>query len=377
MKHSLKSIDIKNFKGIKQTSLRNLPANAPWIFLTGENGFGKTSLLQAIASGLVGMEEHLFDIFSSSTATRIEVFLHEDQRQYLLEDLSSSSTQDRLRAMACYGSSRLDTYSESSRKRGFITESLFDSTVNLENYEYQFVRWSLRKEDEEFVAKSRFIKSLIIDLLGLDDIEISRDDRVYYIEKDANDEAYERLELKDLASGYRNILAFIGDMMLRLFRDQPKVNDPRELHGMVIIDELDLHLHPKWQKKLPGLLTNYFPNIQFIASTHSPIPILGAPKGSVLTRVNRTVEEGITIERLEDEEKRISKFLPNTLLSSPIFGFTDLFPASKTSDASIRTEDDYIQMRVNDLLDEKLKGEQNKELETELLNYIHQPKKRK
>jgi len=83
-----------------------------------------------------------------------------------------------------------------------------------------------------------------------------------------------------------------------------------------LIDELDLHLHPKWQRKLPKLLSNVFPNIQFIASTHSVIPFLGAPENSVFLKVNRSQAQGITIERIDID---ISNLLPNSLLTSPLF----------------------------------------------------------
>lgn len=53
---SLSSISITNFQGIKKLSIKDLPLKARWIFLTGENGFGKTSILRAIAKGLVGNE---------------------------------------------------------------------------------------------------------------------------------------------------------------------------------------------------------------------------------------------------------------------------------------------------------------------------------
>jgi predicted ATP-binding protein involved in virulence len=68
----------------------------------------------------------------------------------------------------------------------------------------------------------------------------------------------------------------IGDMMLCLFEQQIEVVDPAELAGIVLIDEIDIHLHPKWQKRVPEILHENFPKVQFIVSTHSPIPLLGA-----------------------------------------------------------------------------------------------------
>jgi predicted ATP-binding protein involved in virulence len=125
-----------------------------------------------------------------------------------------------------------------------------------------------------------------------------------------------RCHERKLASGHKNIIAMIGDMLIRFYAKQPEVIEPQYFCGIVLIDELDLHLHPKWQRQLPKLLSNVFPNVQFIASTHSVIPFLGAPENSVFLKVNRSQEQGITVERINID---ISNLLPNSLLTSPLF----------------------------------------------------------
>lgn len=108
----------------------------------------------------------------------------------------------------------------------------------------------------------------------------------------------------------------IGDMLIRFYKQQPEIIEPKDFTGIVIIDELDLHFHPKWQRKLPILLSSIFPKIQFIASTHSVIPFLGAPKNSVFLKVKRNKATGIKLERIDIEIKNL---LPNSILTSPIF----------------------------------------------------------
>ncbi|MCE7990954.1 MAG: AAA family ATPase [Roseivirga sp.] len=377
MSYRIKKLLIKDFKGIKHTQLENLPARAKWIFLTGENGYGKTSVLQAIAAGLAGMEEHMFSLFrDTSNAPHIKIELT-DSSQFDLRGLQSlpNSGDEYFRQLACYGSSRLQTYTESSKRNKGITSALFDSTTNLENIELQLTRWLSKLDIADFRNKHRHVKELLINLLDLSDIEIDRaTDTVFYIEQDTGGNKYPKQQLGDLASGYRNLIGFIGDLIIKLFDRQPSIHNPKELEGIVIIDELDLHLHPKWQKKLPGLLSRLFPNIQFIASTHSPIPLLGAPKNSVIIRINRTVEEGITMERLKDEEKNLSNLLPNTILTSPAFGLLEIFPESD-NDQEVRTEDDYFELKANDYMRKKLRGQQNSDLEADLLNYIKGSKK--
>ncbi|MFK7982563.1 MAG: AAA family ATPase, partial [Saprospiraceae bacterium] len=255
---------------------------------------------------------------------------------------------------ACYGSSRLDTYTESSS--GQIQQSkiknLFDSTSFLEDIEHQLSRWYAKKNDKSFNEKYQKTKQLLIDILQIKDIEIDfKTDIVTYIEQDKEGNAFEGLPLHQLASGYRSLIAMVGDMILKLFRTQPEILDPKELEGIVIIDELDLHFHPKWQKRLPQILTKHFPKIQFIASTHSPIPFLGAPKGSVFLTVNRSKETGITVERIKHLEDAIHKLTPNLLLNSPIFAYADLFSSRFKANQNIHTEDTFTEIAFNEQLE--------------------------
>lgn len=369
--YSLNGIRIEKFKGIKQLEISELPADAPWIFLTGENGFGKTSVLQALALGLYGFEKHTFEIARINHPQMLQVDIFNQQtgesESFQVESFQPKSYKNRFESLCCYGSSRLDMQAESSTISDSPTISLFETRTLLKNIELQISRWYFKKEDEEFKNKYRFVTKILKDLLHLKKIEIDKKtDEVLYYEKDPEGLAYGALPSKSLAAGYRSIIAILGDMILRLFDTQPGIYDPSQLKGIVIIDELDLHLHPKWQKKLPSLFSKIFPEIQFIASTHSPIPLLGAPKGSVFLKVNRTVEEGITVERLEHLENQVTDMLPNTILTSPIFGLQEIFPSGHHHQRRIRTEDTCDEMQFNDKVEERLKSFLDSEKEKEL-----------
>lgn len=73
-----------------------------------------------------------------------------------------------------------------------------------------------------------------------------------------------------LSDGERNMLALVGDMARRLSILNPSLLNPNEGAGVVLIDEIDLHLHPRWQREVMGKLAKAFPNCQFVISTHSP-----------------------------------------------------------------------------------------------------------
>ena len=80
-----------------------------------------------------------------------------------------------------------------------------------------------------------------------------------------------RLEVRQLSDGERGTLALVLDLTRRLAQANPEMTDPaKKAEAVVLIDEIDLHLHPKWQRQIVHNLTEAFPRCQFIATTHSP-----------------------------------------------------------------------------------------------------------
>lgn len=78
------------------------------------------------------------------------------------------------------------------------------------------------------------------------------------------------LRIEQLSDGYRTTLAMIMDIAARMAEANPSMDDPLQSEGVVMIDEVDLHLHPGWQQTILLDLMRTFPNVQFIVSTHSP-----------------------------------------------------------------------------------------------------------
>ena len=81
------------------------------------------------------------------------------------------------------------------------------------------------------------------------------------------------LQIDQLSGGYKAVLSVVADIAKRLAIANPNSPNPIEEQAIILIDELDLHLHPKWQKKIVDDLKRTFPNCQFIISTHSPFII--------------------------------------------------------------------------------------------------------
>ncbi|MCX7098350.1 MAG: AAA family ATPase [Methylococcales bacterium] len=78
-----------------------------------------------------------------------------------------------------------------------------------------------------------------------------------------------------LSDGYRNMIGMVADIAYRMATLNPQLEDNaiKQTEGIVLIDELDLHLHPNWQKQVVGRLLDTFPKIQFVATSHSPFII--------------------------------------------------------------------------------------------------------
>ncbi len=82
----------------------------------------------------------------------------------------------------------------------------------------------------------------------------------------------EKLQFRQLSDGYRNIIGMAADIAYRCIKLNPHLGEKavKDTPGIVLIDELDLHLHPNWQRRIVNDLKKAFPKIQFIATTHSP-----------------------------------------------------------------------------------------------------------
>lgn len=105
--------------------------------------------------------------------------------------------------------------------------------------------------------------------------------------------------LKELGSGYQCMLSWLFDFCKRMFDLYPNSINPLHEAAIVLIDEIDLHLHPKWQRTLLKDLSAFFPNVQFIVSTHSPL-IVQSLSDINLFVMRPNQEGGIMVERFSD-----------------------------------------------------------------------------
>lgn len=99
-----------------------------------------------------------------------------------------------------------------------------------------------------------------------------------------------KMPLNQMSDGYKCTIHLIADIAYRMAQLNPQLRDKvLDADGVVIIDEIDLHLHPEWQKRILGDLTNIFPNIQFIVSTHASSVISSVKSENLVILENNKV----------------------------------------------------------------------------------------
>jgi hypothetical protein len=149
---------------------------------------------------------------------------------------------------------------------------------------------------------------------GADFDSVSSDGRILFNVKG------QKVATLNLSDGYRSVLALAGDLIWRLLMAFPESDDPLMEEGTVLIDELDIHLHPVWQRQIPGLLRELFPNLQFIVSTHSPFIAAGAGNDAVTYRLNWGIE-AIDVTKIGN----LAFLSVEKVLQSPAFEVVSLF----------------------------------------------------
>jgi len=156
--------------------------------------------------------------------------------------------------------------------------------------------------------------------------------------------------LEQLSDGYQNVAAWVGDLMFNITDTFSDYNDPLHARGLLLIDEIDLHLHPRWQRKLHAFLKEKLPNFQVVATTHSPLTAQQAEEGELyaLTRDQKKVD-------IIPFVGSPSSMLVHQILMSPVFGIP--------SDESLKVENTKSEIRDVSLSD-KPENEKKKTIQS-------------
>ncbi len=389
-KSKITGFHIENYGPVKSMGLTSIPHESQWIFLTGENGVGKSSILKALSSAIgyrriTPGESADINKFSCKifTGSRSSSALHfhrtgNNQTNRRTPLLFGFAAYGPFRLQPIYGGLKKSQLKEARSKNGH-SHTLFSNNAYLLDLETQFKEWYDSPKQQEFERRNFAIKEFIEGILvNVGEVifgkEINGIPVTMLREKDGDDNLFDPISIEKLSSGYLSIMAMMSDLLVRLFRQQPYVYDPGELKGVVFIDEIDIHLHPNFQKHFVEQLSAAFPKVQFIVTTHSPIPLLGAPKNSVIGVVKRNVEQGTYIERVDDKIY-IEELLPNTILTSPIFGMDNIVHEDRDKETMVRTEKTFDELKFVDKLNERIESFLTDEKEKSLIERFKNKRK--
>ena len=348
----LKGIDIKNYQGIIEASIDNIPFNTQWLFVTGENGYGKTSFMQAIALCLSNNSD-LEKFLEEKTEIKTTIIFENDE-DFVFKRQGSYNSGASLRYsqnIIGYGPARLNTKAAKSQNQDIKSQdnviSLFDTEALLRNLKHEL--FSANDYDKDaFVA----LNNIIIEVTNkkITGLSVGKED--VFLRENVKGEELPPIPLIKLAAGFRNIINIVGDIFIRLSKAFAH-SRYKEFFGIVLIDEIENHLHPHIQKGLVIALSKVFPHIQFIVTTHSPIPLLGAPANSKILHVERSARKGVEIRSLDYVD--FKNLLPNALLTSEAFDFQDIKPISNISVDELDVNDSMQDTKFFELVERKLK----------------------
>lgn len=357
------SFSVKNFFSIENIDLKEIKG-AKEVYFLGENGDGKSLVLMAMHLAFNGRE------ILKNTNFEFTGKIQELQKLNANIQLKGRDTDHSkyggeriifLKNFYAYGVHRGRFSSEKHEQYGFM--SLYDSELQLYSpvkllnqiflleLEKKLDSQNMLGEIEELPnwVSLQTIQNLFHVLLEKNVvIEVSAEG-VWFKEKNF------KLDFNQLSEGYKNIMVWVSDLIYRLQQNQPNTNKLEEFKGIVLLDEIELHLHPIWQRKIISQLRSFFPQIQFVFTTHSPTIIQGAGEDAIIYRVFRNSKDGKTGASEAYYKKDLDHLMFNTLVTSPLFGLDDARVSSK--DATSDTSESYLQSRISKRIEEELKNQ--------------------
>ena len=385
-------ISITNMRLIGEATKEiNISPNKNVLILLGDNGVGKTTILDAMATtmapystqfpGISDFQLSDFDVHINRNGRRAEYLTvaahfkdndselssirfrkgttnppkanYEDLKQVAnakKEAIIAGNPNVELPVFAYYGTGR-GKFHVPERKRGFKQTferwDCYKSAILPDTDFKRFFEWFDLMEDEERRERERrrdfdYVSPVLACVrLALSEVVaaytnpriMTRPLRFVMDRVDADGSRHE-LRIEQLSEGYKIVIAMVADLAARMAEANPTKTNPLESSGIVLIDEVDLHLHPKWQRTILKDLSTVFPNVQFIVSTHSPIIVVGAAEIAEVANLNTYSSER------NDVVTSIPASNVGQILLSDLFGLKSL--QSPEWDDEIRERDEIL-----------------------------------
>lgn len=397
----------------EQTKELVLDSTKNVVILLGDNGFGKTTILDAMATimapysaqfpGIADYQLSDLDVHINRQGRRakfltVEAELsdngivmrsvryrkgtqtppkanYEQMKQMAIAKknaILAGEPNVELPLFAYYGTGR-GQFQVPERRRGFQQAferwDCYKSAINPETDFKRFFGWFDLMEDQERRDREKLrdfnYKSPVLNAVrrALSEIITSyRNPRIetrplrFIMDRVDQDGSTHELRIEQLSEGYKIVIAMVADLAARMAEANPDMDNPLNSTGIVLVDEVDLHLHPRWQRDILSQLTKVFPNIQFVVSTHSPVIVVGAAEIAQVINLNKINED----ENLIYDHTYISNV--GQVLLSDLFGLNYLYSPewdekieerNSLLSKQVLTEDEKKRLAE---LDEEMKG---------------------
>lgn len=388
-------LELENIRSFGELQCLNLMDDegrlAQWTLILGDNGVGKTTLLQCLVRMRPKFNEPSDDRREDSNP--VEPELNQEEDNSVLEGLTRSSTDGvaKICAQLIEGrifdrpgeqeNNQITTSIKITRSKGSIekvdpggdcngdpveplvlaygagrhmgitnfakltgsssTDSLFDAAAELFDAEEMLYQLDYRQLKDGPHAKNPLLaslKELLTEILPTlnspDDIDIrgprlpgsKEEDGGVWVKTPSG-----TVELKQLSLGYQTVMALMIDIAWRMLTHYPDYENPLLEPAIVIIDEIDLHLHPKWQRTIRKHLIRHFPAVQFITTAHSPLMAQDA-LGTNLVVLHD--QDGQAI--IESEPVAVKTWRLDQILTSDLFGIKSARPVQVEKDMERR-----------------------------------------
>lgn len=349
----LNEIEIVSYYSIKHPLKVESLSNKKEIYFLGENGDGKTLLLQAIILGLKGnyiFDETfatetgiIFDMIKENPRLKIESIDSENNVYQSSQWKKSDEKQKAQQCIFAYGVHRSKSHKDYEEKYGFLT--LFSDKFYLK-HPIHWLKELQRLNGLGQGLKLETAEHLLEQILD-GNVVISVGVEVEFIERG------NKTKFEQLSEGYKSVITWVADMLARLAEAQPEVTDIKDYKGIVLVDEISLHLHPNWEYGLANKLRTWFPQVQFFFTTHSPVTIMGASDDAVIYRLYK--EDGSTKISEPYYAKDMKHLMANSILTSPLFNMEKAtMRAQGEWNKDVDTSDDYLHSRIYDLVKKEL-----------------------
>ncbi len=309
----LERVEIENYRAIEKL---DLPLDSRLTVFHGDNAHGKTSVLSAIAAGLgsiptllpgvTGIAFRKSDGRKPLRVVRVGLTTTDGMAWNLRMSGSERTSRGDLKSamdaiveadreggepvdlpiVVFYDTDRA-VFDQPQRRRGFPTEfpryeALKDALSARTDFR-DFFKWFYHSQHEELQGKHehrdfdyrlgdlqavrRAIETMVP---GVSEPKILTHPLRFVVSIESDNGKLDVLAFDQLSGGYRIMIALAADLARRMAQGNPHLDDPLRSEAVVLIDEIELHLHPSWQQRVVADLTRTFPNTQFLVSTHSP-----------------------------------------------------------------------------------------------------------